>query len=245
MRWAASSSAEASVLIDTRALARVLAFDAERGLITVEGGILWPALMEYLERVQRDRVELLEDPRDPRPVRQHPHWGIVQKQTGADRLSLGGALACNAHGRGLNLKPIVDQVESFDLRRCDRRRPDVLETRARGTLPPGDWRLRPLWDRHPRAAPPAPTLQGRARGHAGRDRRHHGPLRAADPGWLSLRRLSVRHRRYARQFSPPRRLLVLPARAARHSAHREPDAVPSGRLGKADPLLAHEQAPRV
>jgi FAD/FMN-containing dehydrogenase len=42
-------------------------------------------------------------------------WGIVQKQTGADRLSIGGALACNAHGRGLALKPIVDQVESFDL----------------------------------------------------------------------------------------------------------------------------------
>ena len=106
---------EASVLVDTRALDRVLAFDAERGLITVEGGILWPALMEYLERVQRDRDGAPEDPRDPRPVRQHPHWGIVQKQTGADRLSLGGALACNAHGRGLNLKPIVDQVESFDL----------------------------------------------------------------------------------------------------------------------------------
>ena len=36
-------------------------------------------------------------------------------QTGADRLSLAGALACNAHGRGLSLKPIVDQVEAFDL----------------------------------------------------------------------------------------------------------------------------------
>ena len=54
-------------------------------------------------------------------------WGIVQKQTGADRLSLGGALACNAHGRGLALKPIVDQVRWFDLvdasgtvRRCSR-----------------------------------------------------------------------------------------------------------------------------
>src|SRR4029078_10471580 len=42
-------------------------------------------------------------------------WGIYQKQTGADRLSLAGALACNAHGRGLNLKPIIDQVRAFDL----------------------------------------------------------------------------------------------------------------------------------
>ena len=118
---------EASVLVDTRGLDRVLAFDAERGIITVEGGIMWPALMEYLERAQ-------SDPRDPRPVSDAPdprpvsdprdprvldpptqRWGIVQKQTGADRLSLAGALSCNAHGRGLTLKPIVDQVEAFDL----------------------------------------------------------------------------------------------------------------------------------
>ena len=109
---------EASVLVDTRGLDRVLAFDAERGIITVEGGIMWPAVLEYLEHAQKD-------PRDPRPVsdpRDPPvcdpraqRWGIVQKQTGADRLSLAGALSCNAHGRGLTLKPIVDQVEAFDL----------------------------------------------------------------------------------------------------------------------------------
>src|SRR5207245_2201917 len=91
---------EAALLIDTRALNRVLSFDDENGRITVEGGIQWPQLIEYLNREQdgRDR-----------------QWGIYQKQTGADRLSLGGALACNAHGRGLILKPIVQQVESFDL----------------------------------------------------------------------------------------------------------------------------------
>ena len=50
---------------------------------------------------------------------QTPRWGIYQKQTGADRLSLAGALACNAHGRGLNLKPIVEQVEEFDLLGAD------------------------------------------------------------------------------------------------------------------------------
>ena len=59
---------EASVLVDTRSLDRVLAFDAERGLITVEGGILWPALLDYLERVQRDRSNAPKDPRDQRPV---------------------------------------------------------------------------------------------------------------------------------------------------------------------------------
>src|SRR2546426_6483016 len=91
---------EAHLLVDTRALNRVLAFDAEHGSITVEGGIQWPELIDFLNREQdgHDR-----------------QWGIYQKQTGADRLSLGGALACNAHGRGLTLKPIVQQVASFDL----------------------------------------------------------------------------------------------------------------------------------
>lgn len=92
--------AENAVLIDTRALDRVLAFDLDRGIVDVEGGIQWPGLLAELERRQAGVAK---------------PWGIVQKQTGADRLSLGGALACNAHGRGLAFKPIVDQVESFDL----------------------------------------------------------------------------------------------------------------------------------
>ena len=53
---------EASVLIDTRALDRVLAFDAERGLITVEGGILWPALLDTWSA----RSETRTRPDDPR-----------------------------------------------------------------------------------------------------------------------------------------------------------------------------------
>ena len=94
---------EGTILIDTRSLDRVLAFDAEAGLVTVEGGIQWPALFEQLERLQAGRAG---------------RWGIHQKQTGADRLTLGGALACNAHGRGLTLGPIVQQVEAFDLVDC-------------------------------------------------------------------------------------------------------------------------------
>lgn len=89
-----------TVLLDTTAMARVLRFDAERGQIEVEAGIQWPALIDYLLTAQRGR---------PRS------WGIVQKQTGADRLTLGGALAANVHGRGLRFKPIVDDVESFVL----------------------------------------------------------------------------------------------------------------------------------
>jgi FAD/FMN-containing dehydrogenase len=91
---------EAGILLDTRALDRVLAFDAEQGTITVEGGTQWPQLLDSLNRAQEGAER---------------QWGIYQKQTGADRLSIGGALACNAHGRGLKLKPIVQQVEEFDL----------------------------------------------------------------------------------------------------------------------------------
>lgn len=101
---------EAAILLDMRGMNRVVSFDDERGLITVEGGIEWPELIGYLSQAGRTR-----------------QWGIVQKQTGADRLSIAGALSCNAHGRGLNLKPLVSQVDAFDLmgadgtvRRCSR-----------------------------------------------------------------------------------------------------------------------------
>jgi FAD/FMN-containing dehydrogenase len=89
-----------AMLIDMRGLNRVCAFDETRGQVTVEGGIQWPALLAFLATAQRGR---------PQP------WGIYQKQTGADRLTIAGALSCNAHGRGLTLPPIVDQVESFVL----------------------------------------------------------------------------------------------------------------------------------
>lgn len=91
---------EAGVLIDTRGLDHVLDFDRQRGLVTVEGGIQWPALLRHLQEAQDA---------------DGPTWGIFQKQTGADRLSVAGALACNAHGRGLNLRPIIDQVERIEL----------------------------------------------------------------------------------------------------------------------------------
>ncbi|HYE74810.1 MAG TPA: FAD-binding oxidoreductase [Blastocatellia bacterium] len=89
-----------AVLLDMREMNRVLSLDRERGLVEAESGILWPKLIGYLNEAQAG---------------QDKQWGIIQKQTGADRLSLGGALAANVHGRGLNLKPIIDNVESFTL----------------------------------------------------------------------------------------------------------------------------------
>ena len=51
----------------------------------------------------------------------------MQKQTGADRLSIGGAIAANVHGRGLRFPPFVSDLEAFTLvdatgevRRCSR-----------------------------------------------------------------------------------------------------------------------------
>ena len=82
------------LLIDTRGLDRVLELDTERGLITVEAGIQWPALLEHLSP--------------------HP-WAIAQKQTGADRLSIGGAIAANVHGRGLTMSPFAADLEELTL----------------------------------------------------------------------------------------------------------------------------------
>src|SRR4051794_17104631 len=63
------------MLLDTRGLDAVLGFDPEQGVIELEAGIQWPALIEYLQETQ---------------VGAEPQWGIAQKQTGADRLSIGG-----------------------------------------------------------------------------------------------------------------------------------------------------------
>ena len=86
--------------LDIRDLNRVLSFDPEGGTVEVESGIEWPELIEWCS----DHQEGVS-----------PGWGIRQKQTGADRLTLGGALASNVHGRGLTLQPIVGDVDSLTL----------------------------------------------------------------------------------------------------------------------------------
>jgi FAD/FMN-containing dehydrogenase len=88
------------LLVDSTALNRILDLDVERGLVTVEAGIQWPALVNHLAWAGAGQAAA---------------WGIIQKQTGADRLTLGGALASNIHGRGLRLKPIVADVEQFEI----------------------------------------------------------------------------------------------------------------------------------
>ncbi|HKC65639.1 MAG TPA: FAD-binding oxidoreductase, partial [Pyrinomonadaceae bacterium] len=89
---------EGALLLDMSRMNRVLRLDAERSEVEVEAGIQWPELIRALVESQRGSRHQL---------------GIIQKQTGADRLSLGGALAANIHGRGLQLKPIINDIESF------------------------------------------------------------------------------------------------------------------------------------
>jgi len=101
-----------TVHVDASDLDAILELDATRGHVEVGAGIQWPALVSALLERQQGQ---------PR------QWGIVQKQTGADRLSLGGALAANAHGRGLTYAPMAQDVEAFtlvdargELMRCSR-----------------------------------------------------------------------------------------------------------------------------
>jgi FAD/FMN-containing dehydrogenase len=91
---------EATTLLDLRSLNRIRRFDPTKGTIEVEAGIQWPQLVAFLVDRQRGQTH---------------QWGIAQKQTGADRLTIGGALSANAHGRGLQMAPFVSDIESFEL----------------------------------------------------------------------------------------------------------------------------------
>lgn len=97
---------QAARLLDMREMKRALHLDHQRGLLRIEAGAQWP---EVVQATAASR------------------WGIRQKQTGADALTLGGSIACNAHGRGLLMGPLVDDVESLtlvdalgDVRTCSR-----------------------------------------------------------------------------------------------------------------------------
>src|SRR6266404_5272561 len=93
-----------SICIDTRELDRVISFDRERGLLEAEAGIQWPKLIRaYLDAEAGDTKQ----------------WGIAQKQTGADTFTLGGSLSSNVHGRGLRMKPLISNIESFTMITAD------------------------------------------------------------------------------------------------------------------------------
>ena len=87
-----------TLLIDIRKLSRVLNLDRQHGILEVEAGIEWPELIDGYLALQNGESQT---------------WGIAQKQTGADRLTMAGTIAANAHGRGLKMKPFISDVQSF------------------------------------------------------------------------------------------------------------------------------------
>jgi FAD/FMN-containing dehydrogenase len=93
-----------SICIDTRELDGLISFDRERGLLEAEAGIQWPKLIRAYLDTQADEAK---------------QWGIAQKQTGADTFTLGGSLSSNVHGRGLRMKPLISNIESFTLINAD------------------------------------------------------------------------------------------------------------------------------
>jgi FAD/FMN-containing dehydrogenase len=89
-----------TINLSMSAFNQVIGLDSENGIVEVQSGIQWPDLVEWLSKNQDGS---------------RTRWGIRQKQTGADRLSIGGALSSNIHGRGLTMRPMIDDVESFTL----------------------------------------------------------------------------------------------------------------------------------
>ena len=106
-----------SALLDMRQLKHVRWFDRGRALLEVEAGITWPDVIRGYLSMQHGVLQ-----RGSAVA-----YGIRQKQTGADRLTLGGAVAANIHGRGLTAQPFVSDIERLevvtptgDLVRCSR-----------------------------------------------------------------------------------------------------------------------------
>ena len=88
------------VSISTSRLKEIGPLDTESATVWVQSGVTWPGLTAWLRAEQQGRSGELT---------------IIQKQTGADEMTLGGALSSNVHGRVLGRKPIVDDIEAFYL----------------------------------------------------------------------------------------------------------------------------------
>ena len=90
--------ATGGVSISSKKLTGIGPLDSSSRTVWVQSGVTWPNLVAWLQQRQTGV-------RDP--------LTIIQKQTGADELTLGGALSSNVHGRVLGRKPIVDDIEAF------------------------------------------------------------------------------------------------------------------------------------
>jgi FAD/FMN-containing dehydrogenase len=92
--------AAGEVLLDTTGSNAVLSMDESRGLLRIEAGAQWPDIVAATHRMRTPGGGT---------------WAIRQKQTGVDAVTLGGSIAANAHGRGLAMRPLVDDIEDLTL----------------------------------------------------------------------------------------------------------------------------------
>ena len=92
--------AAGSLHIDMTGLDRVLHVDPVRGLLHIEAGADWPKMIAASHTME---------------ISPGITWGIRQKQTGVDAVSLGGSISANAHGRGLLMQPLGDDIEDLTL----------------------------------------------------------------------------------------------------------------------------------
>ena len=92
--------ADGSVHIDSTGLDKVLAADSEKGLLHIEAGADWPKIIVASHGMTSAAGV---------------GWGIRQKQTGVDAVTLGGSISANAHGRGLLMQPMGDDIEDLTL----------------------------------------------------------------------------------------------------------------------------------
>ena len=89
---------EGGLSLSSSSLTRVGPLDMEAGAVWVQSGVTWPRLVEWLKCNQGNSA---------------PALSLIQKQTGADELTLGGALSSNIHGRVLGRRPIVEDIVAF------------------------------------------------------------------------------------------------------------------------------------
>ena len=90
--------AESGVSMSSSNLKEIGPLDAHNRTVWIQSGVTWPELVRWLREAQRGTPDTLS---------------IIQKQTGADEMTLGGALSSNIHGRVLGRRPIVADIEEF------------------------------------------------------------------------------------------------------------------------------------
>jgi FAD/FMN-containing dehydrogenase len=97
------------LFIDMRRLNRVISYDPQRRLITVQAGMTWRALQEVLDR-KNQSVAIMQD---------------------YANFTVGGTLSVNAHGAYVDRGPVINSVRSFRIVLAD----GTLETASREQNP--------------------------------------------------------------------------------------------------------------